>query len=171
MMGCLRIREKKWGSRCSLSRWTTVSGPVLGPCSNRVCEVVPDLGVSCMPLARVWIIHNHSLPVFLVVESFLFMFGGTATLNVTCKHAPKCKRDLLPATHYGSPSGTVQPKAPSLFDFAAAAALQVGAYASSARRPTSSSSTSYQHTQAHKAPRLLSPVAQPVASSAMSANG
>ena len=70
---------------------------------------------------------------------------------------------------FGKPKWNGSTKAPNLFGSAAAAAPQVGAYASSARRPTSSSSTSYQHT--HKAPRLLSPVAQPVVASVMSANG
>ena len=51
------------------------------PCPFRVCEVVPDLGVSCTPVALVWIIHNHSLPVFPAVACFCVLFCGTATLH------------------------------------------------------------------------------------------
>ena len=58
-----------------------VSELVFWPCPNRVCEVVNDFGVSCTPVARVWIIHNHGLPASPVVVCFRVLFCGTATLN------------------------------------------------------------------------------------------
>jgi len=118
----LRIREKNWGSRVLLSRWTTVSGPVFGPCPIRVCEVVNDFGVSCSPLACVWIVHNHGLPVFAVV-CVAWLPCGTVTLTSrgeTCPNDLATKRQvghhLLPATHSGSPSGTVQPRPQTCLD-------------------------------------------------------
>ena len=68
--GLFEDPRKKLGVALLVLEMDDGVGACLWTCPIRVYEVVNDLGVSCMPLARVWFIHNHSISIFPVVASF-----------------------------------------------------------------------------------------------------